>query len=138
MWVSTDPTLVYSIVSNLVSNAIKHAKRGRILIGTRRSGATVWVEVWDSGIGISDIALQKVHGAVSQVQTSRPVSGWGKGLVLVLRMAHLIGSTVTVRTEPGKGSRFSVSLPMALPHLLMTDLMGSLESPGYEPVKNRT
>ena len=138
MWVSTDPTLVYSIVSNLVSNAIKHAKRGRILIGTRRSGATVWVEVWDSGIGISDIALQKVHGAVSQVRTSRPVSGWGKGLVLVLRMAHLIGSTVTVRTEPGKGSRFSVSLPMALPHLLMTDLMGSLESPGYEPVKNRT
>jgi signal transduction histidine kinase len=44
--------LVYSIVSNLVSNAIRHAKHGRILIGTRRSGATVWVEVWDSGIGI--------------------------------------------------------------------------------------
>jgi signal transduction histidine kinase len=137
MWVSTDPTLVYSIVSNLVSNAIKHAKPGRILIGTRRSGSTVWVEVWDSGVGISDIALQKVRGAVYQVRTSRPVSGRGKGLVLVLRMAHLIGSTVTVRTEPGKGSRFSVSLPMAPPHLLMTDLMGSLESPDYDPVKNR-
>jgi hypothetical protein len=98
----------------------------------------VRVEVWDSGIGISEIALQKVHDAVSQVRTSRPVSGWGKGLVLVLRVAHLIGSTVTVRTEQGKGARFSVSLPMALPHLRMTDLMGSLESPGYEPVKNRS
>jgi hypothetical protein len=120
-WVSTDPALAYSIISNLVGNAIRYTVRGRILVGTRRCGTQVRIEVWDSGIGIPEPELPRVFRDFYQVGQSRSARGWGMGLALVRKMAHLIGCPVAVRSVSGKGARFAVWLRAAQPRMLKAD-----------------
>jgi signal transduction histidine kinase len=114
-WVRIDPVLAYSIVSNFVYNAIRYTARGRVLIGTRRQGPYVTVEIWDSGVGIAESALSQVFRDSYQVQRVPAGVGTGTGLALVRRMAQLLGSTVSVRSITGKGSRFSLQLLVVRP-----------------------
>jgi signal transduction histidine kinase len=121
-WIRTDPTLAYSIISNFIFNAIRYTNRGRVLVGARRCGATIRIEVWDTGVGIAAAELPKIFRNFYQVRKSR-TEGKGMGLALVLRMARLIGCNVTVRSTVGKGSRFAVWLPANQPRMLKTKLM---------------
>jgi signal transduction histidine kinase len=126
-WVRTDPVLAYGIISNLVYNAIGHSARGRVLMGTRRHGAYVTVEIWDSGVGIPESALSEVFRDSYQVHRVQPAAGTGMGLALVRRMAELLGSTVSVRSAHGRGSRFSLRLLAVRPQPPTTGWMGQEE-----------
>ena len=112
--VRTDFGLLQSVLMNLVSNAIKFTGHGGILIGARLRGDTVLVQVWDTGIGIAETNIPHIFDEFYQVanpQRNRSV-GLGLGLSIAQRAMALLESEVTCRSRPGRGSLFSLSLPL--------------------------
>jgi two-component system phosphate regulon sensor histidine kinase PhoR len=106
--VMSDATLLRSILGNLFRNAIKYTlKGGRILVGCRRTGLDIRIEVHDTGIGIPPAQLSKVFDAFHRLDSKEP-EGLGLGLFVVRRAADLLGHHVEVRSEVGRGSCFSV------------------------------
>lgn len=110
-WVDADPMLMHSILDNLVDNAMRHAHGGRVLVGVRREGARVRIEIWDSGAGIAGDELPKIFQDFYRIPVATGTTGYGMGLALVKEMAELMGGIVSVRSTPRKGSRFAISLP---------------------------
>lgn len=115
--VRTDPKLLCRALSNLVSNAIRYTDEGRILLGCRRVGSNVRVEVWDTGVGIAPEQAGKIFEDFIQLGPSRRtgVQGYGLGLSIVRRISALLGHRVGLRSQPGKGSVFSIEIPLATP-----------------------
>lgn len=114
-WIHADPLLMHSILDNLIDNAMRHAHGGRVLIGARREGARLRIEIWDSGAGIASDELPKIFQDFYRVPVATATTGYGMGLALVKEMAELMGGIVSVRSTPRKGSRFAISLPAARP-----------------------
>ena len=112
--VLTDSTLLGRVVQNLLSNAVKYTNCGRILIGCRRQGQRIRVEVWDTGIGIPHDRLKEVFEEFYQVGNSERdrAQGLGLGLAIVQRLTQLLGASLGVRSVEGKGSVFSVDMPL--------------------------
>jgi signal transduction histidine kinase/ActR/RegA family two-component response regulator len=112
--VRSDPILVERILRNLVSNAVKHTERGRVLVGCRK-GSPLRVEVWDTGPGIAADLRDRVFEEYFQIGNPERdrAQGLGLGLAIVRRLTDLIGSTLVLRSTPGRGSCFSVTLPTA-------------------------
>jgi signal transduction histidine kinase len=115
-----DPVLVDRIVRNLLSNAIRYTRDGGILVGARQRGDTVLIQVWDTGVGIAAAEQARVFDEFYQVQAGVPVEanqskGLGLGLAIVQRLARLIGAPLTLASEPGRGTVFTVRLPSAKP-----------------------
>ena len=115
--VRTDPVLLSRILDNFLSNAVRYTDSGKILVGCRRSGDHLRVEVWDSGRGIPDESLEEIFEDYRQIgNTSRDRSqGLGLGLGITQRLARLLGHRVSVRSWHGRGSVFMVELPMGNP-----------------------
>ncbi len=115
--VVSDAVLLQRVLRNLLVNAVRYTDSGRILVGVRRRGATARVEVWDTGRGISEQDLPLIFEDFYQVDNpSRDrAKGLGLGLAVVQRTARLLGTEVTVRSRPGKGSVFAVALAVAAP-----------------------
>ncbi|WP_460019954.1 ATP-binding protein [Magnetospira thiophila] len=115
LYVETDPLLLERIVRNFVNNALRYTRRGKILIGVRRRGDMALVQVWDSGPGIPDDAKERVFQEFSQLEDpDRDRSeGIGLGLAIVRRLARLLGHEIECRSWVGRGSMFSVSVPLA-------------------------
>jgi len=112
--VQSDPQLLARILRNLVSNAIKYTDRGRILMGCRRHGECVRIEVWDTGRGIAHQQLRQIFWEFVQLpESGRPQGGLGLGLAIVDRLAKLLGHHLQVRSWPGRGSVFAIDMPMA-------------------------
>jgi len=113
--IATDPDLLEQMLSNLVGNALKYTKAGRVLVGCRRRGEMLRIEVWDTGIGIAADQLQNIFDEYHQIgNTARERSrGLGLGLSIVQRLGHLLGHRITVRSTPGSGSGFFVEVPRA-------------------------
>ncbi|MBI5165988.1 MAG: PAS domain S-box protein [Magnetospirillum sp.] len=112
--VRSDRTLFGRIVRNLMSNAVRYTERGRILVGCRLRGQTIRVEVLDTGTGIPKDKLEEIFHEFVQVgnpERDRD-QGLGLGLAIVRRLARVLGCPVTVRSTEGKGSAFSVELPL--------------------------
>ena len=115
-----DPTRIRQIIHNLVSNALKFTPSGGITIEVdAHPGATpdqtlLDIEVSDSGIGIDPRLLPKLFEAFSQADnsTTRRFGGTGLGLAIVRQLVELMGGRITAQSEPGRGSRFRLSLPM--------------------------
>jgi signal transduction histidine kinase len=110
--VISDPSLLTSILDNLIGNAVKYTERGGILVGCRRRRDKLIVQVWDSGIGIPSNMVEAIFEEFRRLAPEGR-TGIGLGLSIVRRTADLLGHPVTVRSIPGKGSCFSVELPMA-------------------------
>ncbi len=112
--VHSDPRLLGQIVRNLVSNALKYTKAGRVLLGCRRHGDMLRIEVWDTGIGIPDGQLKAIFEEYHQLDNAarERSRGLGLGLSIVQRLAALLGHRVRVESRPGKGSVFSVEVPL--------------------------
>ena len=110
--VVSDPKLLGSILHNLVGNAIKYTKMGRILVGCRRRGDILSIQVEDTGIGIPAEMLGQIFDEYQQVAHGN--GGDGLGLFIVKRSAALLGCPVAVRSIPGKGSCFAVEIPLHL------------------------
>lgn len=113
--VRSDPTLVGQILRNLVANAVKFTEQGRVSLRCVDGGAGVRLEVADTGIGIAQPELARVFDDFYQVQRSggRKSEGFGLGLAIVKRLADLLGVKLSVESEPGRGTRFVVDLPMS-------------------------
>lgn len=110
--INSDPALLSQMIRNLLGNAIKYTRRGKILLGCRRRGNNLRIEVWDTGIGIAADQLHAIFDEFHQVDNvARERSlGLGLGLSIVQRLGRLLGHDVDVRSKPGKGSVFSVTI----------------------------
>ncbi|PWC33192.1 ATP-binding protein [Azospirillum sp. TSO35-2] len=113
--VHSDPMLLGRILQNLVENALRYTDKGRILIGCRRRGGTLRIEVWDTGIGIPDDQQEDIFQEFVQVGNAsrNRDQGLGLGLAVVRRLSVMLGHRVTVRSIPGQGSVFAVEVPLA-------------------------
>ncbi|MDR0780357.1 MAG: PAS domain S-box protein [Pseudomonadales bacterium] len=113
--VNSDPVLLEQLLTNLVANAIRYTPpRGHILLGCRRRGAQVRIDVLDNGPGIAVEALDYIFDEYRQVEHSRrPGMGLGLGLSIVKLVAELLHLKLEVSSTPGKGSCFSVVVPLA-------------------------
>ncbi|KQM84777.1 histidine kinase [Sphingomonas sp. Leaf22] len=110
--VETDPVLLRSIVQNLLGNAVRYTARGGVVIGVRRRGDMVRIEVVDSGPGIAQSDRARVFREFERLANAED-AGLGLGLAIVARTAALLGAAVTLDSRMGRGSRFAVTLPMA-------------------------
>jgi signal transduction histidine kinase/CheY-like chemotaxis protein len=114
-WVRTDAILLERILLNLVSNAVRYTSRGGVVVGCRRRGDSVRIEVWDSGIGVVEGEHRSIFGEFYQVDAPLPGqrAGLGLGLSIVDGLCRLLGHPIELVSRPGKGSRFAVSVPLA-------------------------
>jgi len=113
--VESDPRLLEQMLRNLISNALKYTPRGRVLVGCRRHGPRLRIEVWDTGIGIPETELQAIFDEYHQLHNAARERnlGLGLGLSIVQRLGLLLGHPVKVRSRPGHGSVFSVDVRLS-------------------------
>jgi histidine kinase len=111
--VHTDIALLRRVLQNFLSNAVRYTSRGRILLGVRRSAAAIRIEVWDTGCGIAADKTEEIFEEFRRLESQQGATerGAGLGLAIVRTIAKLIGSSVKVRSWPGRGSVFSVEVP---------------------------
>jgi signal transduction histidine kinase len=110
----SDRKLLRRVLQNFVSNAIKYTKEGRVLMGCRRLGNMVRIEVHDTGPGIPESKLDVIFQEFQRLHTDGDgTSGLGLGLSIVERMAKVLEAPVHVRSEPGRGSMFAIDIPLA-------------------------
>jgi len=115
-WVQADPTRVKQILFNLLSNALKFTAAGRVVLGvTRAVNGSLEFRVTDSGIGMDEATLGRLFQRFMQgdESPSRRASGTGLGLEISRDLARLMGGDIAARSEPGTGSTFVATLPLA-------------------------
>lgn len=110
----TDPRLLERVLRNLLANALRFAPGGRVLLGARRRGNRLQIEVWDSGIGIADQHIDRIFQDFFQVGNAARDrrEGLGLGLSIAKRLVTMLGGTIDVTSSLGRGSRFTVCLPL--------------------------
>jgi signal transduction histidine kinase/FixJ family two-component response regulator len=113
-WVSSDPILLERILLNLVSNAVRYTEGGGVLVGCRRHGKELRIDVCDTGAGIPEDERQRIFGEFYRLAGTDPdrSGGLGLGLAIVDRLGHLLGHAVELDSRLGCGSRFSVTMPL--------------------------
>jgi two-component system CheB/CheR fusion protein len=111
--VRSDRRLLEEIVRNLLSNAIRYTDKGKVLLGCRRRGGSLRIEVWDTGIGIAREQLSQIFKEHHQTAESTQRGGLGLGLSIVQRLSDLLGHRIDVRSRLDAGSVFSVEVPLA-------------------------
>jgi PAS domain S-box-containing protein len=109
----SDRTLVTQVIRNLVANAIKYTDQGTVCLRCRPGVDVVYIDVADTGIGIDKEDLGCIFDEFYQVGAGSHTSrqGYGLGLSIVQRIAHLLGLRIDVQSEPGVGSTFTIELP---------------------------
>jgi PAS domain S-box-containing protein len=108
--VHTDPGLLRSVVQNFLSNALRYTTTGGVIVAVRRRGEFWRIDVIDTGVGIPVEQQAVIFGEFTRLGTIE-AEGLGLGLAIVERIARLLGGIVEVASQPGRGSRFSLSLP---------------------------
>ncbi len=111
-WVRTDPQLLRRVLQNFLANALRYTERGSVLLGVRRVGEGLRIEVHDTGPGIEADQRERIFEEFRRGEDA-PGQGLGLGLAIADRIARLLGSQVALRSTPGAGSRFSVEVPRA-------------------------
>ncbi|PRY66796.1 PAS domain S-box-containing protein [Vreelandella songnenensis] len=123
-WVDSDPQMLRRIVQNFLSNAIRYTQHGRVLLGCRRQGQRLIIEVWDSGPGIPASKLTEIFQEFRRLdQVSRhkeSEKGLGLGLSIADRMSRVLDHPIKVRSWEGMGTVFSVSVPIVAPREIST------------------
>jgi len=101
------------LAQNFVSNAIKYTMRGGVVVGCRRAGAKLRIEVWDSGLGVPQDKQRAIFDEFLRLdQGARAARGLGLGLSIVQRLGKVLNHRIDVRSRPGRGSVFSVEAPI--------------------------
>jgi CheY-like chemotaxis protein/CHASE3 domain sensor protein len=112
--IDSDPTRLPQILRNLLSNAIKFTERGGVSLAISRAGDTVQLAVHDTGIGIPADQHERIFEAFRQTDggSNRRFNGTGLGLTISRDLAHLLGGELRVASAPGRGSTFTLTLPV--------------------------
>lgn len=108
--VRCDAGLLRSVLQNILSNALRYTQAGGVLVGVRRRGASWRIDIIDSGVGIQESQIPLIFAEFTRLGAVE-AEGLGLGLALVRRIVPLIGGQLEVRSQPGRGSRFSLTLP---------------------------
>jgi len=116
--VRSDRRLLRRLLQNLVSNAIKYTPAGRVLIGCRRRGGLLRINVYDTGMGIPQEEQRAVFAEFYRLDRgARMARGLGLGLSIVERIARVLDHPIQLASAPGRGSHFSIEVPLATPLL---------------------
>jgi len=112
-WTRSDPALLERMLRNVIENAIRFTDHGRIVIGCRRNGPDLRIEVLDTGIGIPADQREAIFQEFTQLANPERDrrKGLGLGLAIVRRLAGLLGHAVSLRSAPGLGSAFCLTVP---------------------------
>ena len=114
LFVESDPAYLRRILQNLIANAIRYTARGKVLVGARRQGATLRIEVWDTGLGIPEDQQENIFKEFHRLNTTEHTGeGVGLGLAIVERAAALLGYPLGLRSEVGRGTVFYVTVPIS-------------------------
>ncbi|MGE4367568.1 PAS-domain containing protein [Thermomonas sp.] len=108
-WVHSDPQLLRRVLQNFLANAVRYTARGRILLGVRRRDGRLCIEVHDTGPGIPDAQREAIFEEFRRGDGA-PGQGLGLGLAIARRIAGLLGSEISLRSQPGRGSCFGLCL----------------------------
>jgi two-component system, chemotaxis family, CheB/CheR fusion protein len=110
--IRSDPRLLEQMIRNLVANALKYTRRGKVLLGCRQHDGGLSIEVWDTGIGIAESQLKAIFNEYHQIDNdARERSrGMGLGLAIVQRLGDLLGHRIGVRSLSGRGSVFAIEV----------------------------
>src|SRR5437764_960228 len=112
--VHSDRRLLRRLLQNLVSNGIKYTPKGRVLVGCRRHRQRLRIDVYDTGIGIPASQHQAIFQEFHRLdQGARVARGLGLGLSIVERIARVLNHKIEVNSIPGRGSHFSVEVPLS-------------------------
>lgn len=115
VWIDSDPLLLRRILDNLLTNAFRYTLRGGVLLGCRRRGEELEIQVWDTGSGI-DAGLQEVvfeeFVQLHNAERDRK-QGLGLGLAIVRHAARLLDHRLLLKSQPGRGSVFCLRVPLA-------------------------
>ncbi|WP_043768005.1 PAS domain-containing hybrid sensor histidine kinase/response regulator [Algiphilus aromaticivorans] len=114
-WVASDEALLRRIIQNLLANALRYTSRGRVLMGCRRRGPDLLIEVWDTGPGIPADKRREIFEEFRRLQPREPHAerGLGLGLAIAERIARLLDHELTLDSRPGRGSVFRLRMPRA-------------------------
>jgi Na+/proline symporter/signal transduction histidine kinase/CheY-like chemotaxis protein len=112
--VRSDRRLLRRLLQNLISNAIKYTPQGRVIVGCRRADSGLRIEVHDSGLGIPPSQTRAIFREFHRLQDGAKVArGLGLGLSIVERIGRVLDHSVQLKSQPGRGSMFSVGVPVA-------------------------
>ena len=112
--VLTDKERIIQIGNNLLSNAMKFTDNGSISLKTNYDNGTLKLIVEDTGTGMTDEEQRRVFGAFERLSNAAAKDGFGLGLSIVQRIVAMLGGTIRLESEKGKGSRFTVEIPMPI------------------------
>ena len=110
--VLTDKERILQIGNNLLSNAIKFTENGGVSLRTDYDNSILKLIVEDTGTGMTNEEQQRVFGAFERLSNAAAKDGFGLGLSIVQRIVSMLGGTIRLESEKGKGSRFTVEIPM--------------------------
>jgi Na+/proline symporter/signal transduction histidine kinase/CheY-like chemotaxis protein len=112
--VDSDRRLLRRLLQNLISNAVKYTPQGGVLVGCRRRGTRLRIDVHDSGLGIPNSQQQAIFQEFHRLdQAAKVARGLGLGLSIVERIARVLEHKIEVSSAPGEGSRFSLEVPIS-------------------------
>ncbi|WP_240099527.1 hybrid sensor histidine kinase/response regulator [Thermomonas flagellata] len=113
-WVECDPQLLRRVLQNFLANALRYTERGSVLLGVRRMGDRLGIEVHDTGPGIPDAQREAIFEEFRRGEGA-PGQGLGLGLAIARRIADLMDTPIGLRSQPGRGSCFCVQVPRRPP-----------------------
>ncbi|APX88913.1 hybrid sensor histidine kinase/response regulator [Brevirhabdus pacifica] len=129
--VLSDPGYLRRIMQNLVANAVRYTESGKVLMGVRLRGETARLEVWDTGPGIAEEDRETIFREFQRLHRRASASeGMGLGLAIVERACSRLGHPLELRSEPGRGTVFSVTVPLTAP-----DVAGPASPPRDQAVR---
>ena len=131
--VRSDYSLLRRLLQNLISNAIKYTEQGAVTIDARVKRNTLVMEVSDTGIGMNKADLEAIFQEFHRLEQGKQAApGLGLGLSIVRRLASTLEHEMDVETEPGKGSTFKISLPLAIAKTENTSPERDTKSSGFD------
>ena len=113
--VLSDPKLLRRVLQNFLSNALRYTESGRVLLGCRRQQGQLVIQIWDTGPGIPADQTEAIFQEFHRLHGSRRSQerGLGLGLAIVERIARMLDHPISLKSEPGRGTMFGISVPLA-------------------------